>query len=158
MKSLKAWWDHRERPLEPELALKTEASDDLRKMTRKHYHILSYFLLLASCLLWKWQHRKKGKDRLIYSSFSLHFFLSPHKVKGRECWQNVSGGEIKRGEFILCTGSTVLVRTKYARMHMCASFQNQIVTLSDSTYELATHVCTESWYCTIQRWMENLCC
>lgn len=119
---------------------------------------LSYpFLLPVISLLWKWQHRKKGKDRLTYSSFSLQFFLTPHKVKRRECWQNVSGSEIKRVEFILCTGSTVLFRTKYAYMHMCASYQNQIVNLRDSTYELTTHICTESWYGTIQRGMENSC-
>ena len=58
---------------------------------------LSYpvFLLLANCLLCKWQHGKKGKDRATYSSFSLQFFLTPHKAKSRECWQNVSGSEIK---------------------------------------------------------------
>lgn len=98
---------------------------------------LSYpFLLPVISLLWKWQHRKKGKDRLTYTSFSLQFFLAPHKVKGRECWQNVSGSEIKRAEFILCTGPTVLARTEYAYMHMCASYQNQIGNLRDSTYEL----------------------
>lgn len=120
---------------------------------------LSYpvFLLLANCLLCKWQHGKKGKDRATYSSFSLQFFLTPHKAKSRECWQNVSGSEIKRVEFILCTGSTVLVRIKYAYMHMCAHYQSQIVNFSDSTYELTIHICTESWYCTIQRWMENSC-
>lgn len=154
MKSLRAWWDHLERPLEPELALKAEASDDLRKMTRKHYHILS-FLLLASCLLWKRQHRKKGKDRLTYSSFSLHFFLSPHKAKGRR--QNVSGSEIKRVEFILCVGSTVLVREQNTtRAHVCElpkpNCESQWLHMWINSY-----ICTESWYCTRQRWMENLC-
>ena len=48
-KSLRALWDHLERPLEPELALKTEASDGLRKMTKKHY--ISCLTLKISQLL-----------------------------------------------------------------------------------------------------------
>lgn len=32
------------------------------QMTKKPYHILSYFPVLANHLCWKWWHRRKGKD------------------------------------------------------------------------------------------------
>ena len=72
--------------------------------------------LLTNYFSWKWWCKRKGKDRVIHSSFPLYSFLTYQYAQstpwGKDAW--VSRSEIKTVGLVLCSISTVLLRIECA--------------------------------------------